>query len=199
MAPSSLSTLSTPAVSNSRPQVFLYLKVLRPRLWRWRAVPAPKPRMGADSDLVACVAAVVFSRPWARHPAPEGAQLPLGDTRCSVVQNISASCSPQERAVAPFETKTRASRTVSQTRPKARLALRRSALWRRSRQKRGCRGSVANKNQGAPASAGGYRVYVSIATQLRATRRWFFLGRERVVPPRKGPATAGGHALWRQL
>ena len=110
-----------------------------------------------------------------------------------------------------------------------------------------CRGSVTNRTQGAssrpgrgPPTGGGYRVYVSIATQLRASRtvsqiklrarhalrrsmggfggsrrffgtsrgqlplediaficqsqrscgqrgRWFWLGRERVIPPRKGP------------
>ena len=56
------------------------------------------------------------------------------------------------RAVASLVTKVRATRTVSLT-----------------------------KTKGAPASAGGHRVYVSIATQLRATRRWFFLGRGRVI------------------
>ena len=44
-----------------------------------RAVPAPKPRCGAMGNLVAWPAAVLQIKPRARHPAPEGAQLPPED------------------------------------------------------------------------------------------------------------------------
>ena len=58
------------------------------------------------------------------------------------------------RAVASFKTKSRCHAAVSQTRPRTRLALRRSALWRRSKHKRVPRGNVANKTRGASSRPG---------------------------------------------
>ena len=47
---------------------------------RGRAVPAPKSRCGIVCNKSAWAATMTLTRPWARHPAPGGAHLPVEDT-----------------------------------------------------------------------------------------------------------------------
>ena len=104
-------------------------------------------RIGAMRNKIAGDAAVVLARPWARLALRQERHLPVGDIAlwcqsqhgCGCRGNVSnktqgATCPPLgapataggSRAYVSIETKLRASRTASQTRLSARLALRRS-------------------------------------------------------------------------
>ena len=86
--------------------------------------------------------AVVLARPWARHPAPAGAQLPLGDI--AFVCQSQLNCGQHGRRVAAAKSR--------------RLPPEDIAFMCQSQQNRVCRGGVSNRTQGASSSPVGARV-----------------------------------------